>query len=44
MSGSFTQVVKTFAPKFERQSEFLEGSAFDVVQSLVERFKQNKLI
>ena len=44
MSGSFTQVVKTFAPKFERQGEFLEGRAFDVVQNLIERFKQNKLI
>ncbi|MGO8881757.1 MAG: electron transfer flavoprotein subunit beta/FixA family protein [Desulfomonilaceae bacterium] len=44
MSGSFTQVVKTFAPKFERQSEFLEGSGFDVVHDLIERFKQNKLI
>jgi len=44
MNGSLTQVIKTFAPKFERQSEFLEGSGFDVVHDLIERFKQNKLI
>ncbi len=44
MNGSLTQVIRTFAPKFERQGEFLEGSAFDVVRNLVERFKQNKLI
>ncbi|MDA8405630.1 MAG: electron transfer flavoprotein subunit beta/FixA family protein [Deltaproteobacteria bacterium] len=44
MNGSLTQVIKTFAPKFERQSEFLEGSAASVARDLVERFKRNKLI
>ncbi len=44
MNGSMTQVIKTFAPKFERQSEYLKGSPADVAHDLVERFKQNKLI
>jgi electron transfer flavoprotein beta subunit len=44
MNGSFTQVVKTFAPKFERHGELLEGSAVEVVHNLIERLKQNKLI
>lgn len=44
MNGSLTQVIKTFAPKFERQGELLEGNSVTVVQNLVERLKQNKLI
>lgn len=44
LEGSLTQVMKTFAPKFERQSEVIEGSTSDAVQTLVERFKQNKLV
>lgn len=42
--GSLTHVIKTFAPKLERQSELLEGSTESMVQSLVGRFKENKLI
>lgn len=44
LDGSLTQVMRTFAPKFERQGEFLEGSTFDVVQNLIAHFKENKLI
>ncbi len=44
LDGSLTHVVKTFAPKFERQSELLEGDTSQVAQNLIERFKENKLI
>lgn len=44
LEGSLTQVMRTFAPKFERQGELLEGSTFDVAQNLIARFKENKLI
>jgi electron transfer flavoprotein beta subunit len=44
LDGSLTQVMRTFAPKFERQSTLLEGTTPDMVQSLVEHLKQNKLI
>lgn len=44
LEGSLTHVIRTFAPKFERQSEFLEGSTSDVVQNVIARFKENKLI
>jgi electron transfer flavoprotein beta subunit len=44
LEGSLTQVMRTFAPKFERQGKFLEGNTFDVVQDLVAHFKDNKLI
>lgn len=44
LEGSLTQVMKTFAPKFERQSEILEGSTSEMVEKLVGHFKTNKLI
>ncbi|MFH1115898.1 MAG: electron transfer flavoprotein subunit beta/FixA family protein [Pseudomonadota bacterium] len=44
LEGSLTHVVKTFAPKFERQSELLEGDTSHVVKDLIGRFKENKLI
>jgi electron transfer flavoprotein beta subunit len=44
LAGSLTQVMKTFAPKFERQSTLLEGTTPDMVRSLIEHFKQNKLM
>lgn len=44
LEGSLTQVMKTFAPKFERQSEILEGSTSEMVENLIARFKNNKLI
>jgi electron transfer flavoprotein alpha/beta subunit len=44
LDGSLTQVMRTFAPKFERQGEFLEGSTLDAVQHLIARFKENRLV
>jgi electron transfer flavoprotein beta subunit len=44
LEGSLTHVIKTFAPKFERQSEFLEGGVVETAQKLIGRFKENKLI
>jgi len=44
LEGSFTQVIKTFAPKFRRQGEMLEGDAKKVAGTLVEKLKGNKLI
>ena len=44
LDGSLTHVIKTFAPKFERRGEMLEGNAAEIVQSLVERLKENRLI
>lgn len=44
LEGSFTQVIKTFAPKFKRQGEMLKGDAKKVADTLVEKLKENKLI
>jgi electron transfer flavoprotein beta subunit len=44
LEGSLTHVIKTFAPKFERQGEMLEGDSKGVVQELVGRLKENRLI
>jgi electron transfer flavoprotein beta subunit len=44
LEGSFTQVIKTFAPKFKRKGEILEGDAKKVAGTLVEKLKENKLI
>jgi electron transfer flavoprotein beta subunit len=44
LKGSLTHVVKTFAPKFERQSEILGGGTKDSVESLIRKMKENRLI
>lgn len=44
LSGSLTHVIKTFAPKFKRQGEMLEGDVKTVVNGLLERMKENRLI
>ncbi|MBW1901181.1 MAG: electron transfer flavoprotein subunit beta/FixA family protein [Deltaproteobacteria bacterium] len=44
LEGSLTHVIKTFAPKFERKGELLEGDTVSVVSSLLERFKENNLV
>jgi electron transfer flavoprotein beta subunit len=44
LEGSLTHVIKTFAPKFKRQGEMLEGGTKDAVTSLVGRLKENRLI
>lgn len=41
LSGSLTQVVNTFAPKFERRGERLEGSTQTVVKKLIQRLKKS---
>lgn len=44
LEGSLTNVIKTFAPKFKRQGEMLEGDTKEVVTSLIGKLKENKLI
>lgn len=44
LEGSLTNVIRTFAPKFKRQGEMLEGDTKEVVTSLIGRLKENKLI
>jgi len=44
LKGSLTHVIKTFAPKFKRQGEMLEGDAEEVVKALVGKLRENKLI
>ena len=42
LEGSLTHVIKTFAPKFERQGEILEGNTTETVQTLIERLKNSE--
>ncbi|MDP2644680.1 MAG: electron transfer flavoprotein subunit beta/FixA family protein [Desulfobacterales bacterium] len=42
--GSLTHVVKTFAPKFERKGELLEGDPATAVGSLMGKLRENRLI
>ncbi len=44
LDGSLTHVVKTFAPKFERQGELLEGGASETAQLLVQRLREHNLV
>lgn len=44
LSGSLTQVIKTFAPKTERQGQILEGDVPIVVAELLGKLKENRLI
>lgn len=44
LEGSLTHVVKTFAPKFQRQGEILEGDTKNAVSGLIERLRENRLI
>ena len=44
LEGSFTHVIKTFAPKFQRKGEILEGKTDEVVRTLVGKLKENKLV
>jgi electron transfer flavoprotein beta subunit len=44
LEGSLTHVIKTFAPKMERQGEILEGDAKSAVQDLVGKLRENRLI
>ncbi len=44
LEGSLTHVIKTFAPKFEREGEMLEGDTKEAVTSLIGKLKENRLI
>jgi len=44
LQGSLTNVVETFAPKFKRKGEILEGAPQEVVETLLMKLKENNLI
>jgi electron transfer flavoprotein beta subunit len=44
LEGSLTHVIKTFAPKFKRETEMLEGDTREVVTTLVGKLRENRLI
>jgi electron transfer flavoprotein beta subunit len=44
LEGSLTHVIKTFAPKSQRQGEMLEGDAKTAVMDLLGKLKQSRLI
>ncbi|MDQ7782330.1 MAG: electron transfer flavoprotein subunit beta/FixA family protein [Desulfomonilaceae bacterium] len=44
LEGSLTQVMRTFAPKFERRGTMLEGGTVDVVRTLTAHLRENKLV
>ncbi len=44
LDGSLTNVIKTFAPKSQRQGEMLEGAAGEAVKSLVAKLREKRII
>jgi electron transfer flavoprotein beta subunit len=44
IEGSLTQVIRTFAPKSKRQTEMIEGDTSTVVEGLLSRLSEKKLI
>ncbi len=44
LQGSLTHVIKTFAPKFERKGEMIEGTPKEATGILVDKLKENRLI
>ncbi len=44
LEGSLTHVIKTFAPKLQRQSEMLQGDAKTSVKSLMGKLREKRLI
>ena len=44
LQGSLTHVIKTFAPKAERQAEMLAGDTPTVARELVQRLHSQKLV
>jgi len=44
LAGSLTHVIKTFAPKFEREGEILEGDTQEAVRTLIGKLKEARLI
>jgi len=44
LEGSLTHVIKTFSPKVAREGEILEGDTREVVGTLMQRLKENRLV
>ena len=44
LEGSLTHVIKTFAPKFKRQGEMLEGNAGESIKALVGKLRDNRIL
>lgn len=44
LEGSLTHVIRTFAPKAQRQSEILTGTAKEAVTTLVGKLRENRLL
>lgn len=44
LEGSWTQVIKTFAPKVQRRGELIEGNARIAASQLVGRLRENKIV
>ena len=44
LEGSLTHVIKTFAPKFKREGEIIEGGTKEAVNVLVNKLRENRLI
>ena len=44
LEGSLTHVIKTFAPKFKRQGEILEGAAGESISALLGKFRENRIL
>jgi len=44
LEGSLTHVIKTFAPKLQRQTEMIQGDAKSAVKTLAGKLKEKKLL
>ena len=44
LEGSLTHVIKTFAPKLQRQTEMIQGDAKTAVKTLAGKLKEKKLL
>ena len=44
LEGSLTHVIKTFAPKFKRQGEILEGAARESISTLLGKLHENRIV
>ena len=44
LEGSLTHVIKTFAPKFKRQGEMLEGAAGESISALLGKLHENRIL
>lgn len=44
LEGSLTHVIKTFAPKFKRQGEMLEGATGEMIGALIGKLRENRIL